>query len=747
MVRVLAVLFGVTTLGVCFADTPFPKTKEEVIALKEDVWAEAAIRQLGGPSYEFFRDLFPPLRYVNTAFKEYPIELSAPGAKVKARYVSNGSAINPKADQKPMWYDPKFGVEFFVGEKPEPYGADPERLDGPRFAEGWLPIVQTKYKVGDASVEQEAFAPSRQDGNFGLVCVRFTSRGESIRLVARVRANGPLERIEDAAITDGAHDVIVLQDGNWKWNPERNELTARTENGRSPSLLILTKPAPVADTPRPATGIWFDDERRRSVDDWKSLLARGVNLEVPEPIVQDAWRAHVVANEMIAVGDRMHYSAGNAYDHLYEGECGDATRAMMLFGQVADARRFLGPLLDFPRQDTKYHVAGHKLQLLAHYYLVTRDKEYLKQKEPVWQNVIDLIVEGRKTTGNGLVPRDRYAGDINRPVFSLSSNSACWRGLRDMAAVLDDIGQKERAAQLVAVAKDYKAAILAAVAKSERHETDPPFLPIPLLADEKAVDPITSTRLGSYWDLMAPYVLGSDIFAGTERETWLIEYLRHHGGLAMGMIRSHSHQGQFAGEPGNNVLYGLRYMLTILRRDDVGHALAGFYGQLAQAMTRDTFVGGEGSKFFHGDARGRSFYLPPNSAANAMFMETLRYLLIQDWQDETGRPHELRLLYGVPGRWLEDGKAIKFERAPTMFGPLSFRTESRLNRGEVFVDVESPPRVPPKWTMRLPLPPGWRVVSATVGEQPATLGPGGVVDLTGKAGSFRVKYAVEKTGS
>jgi hypothetical protein len=215
----------------------------------------------------------------------------------------------------------------------------------------------------------------------------------------------------------------------------------------------------------------------------------------------------------------------------------------------------------------------------------------------------------------------------------------------------------------------------------------------------------------------------------------------------MGMIRNQSHQGPSAGEPANNVLYGLRYMLTILRRDDVPHALAGFYGQLAQAMTRDTFIGGEASRLFEGDAHGRQFYLPPNSAANAMFLETLRYLLIQDWQDETGQPHELRLLYGVPGRWLEDGKSIKFEEAPTLFGPMSFRTESRLSRGEVLVSIGAPPRSPAKWTLRLPLPPGWRVKSATVGEQPVKLGEGGVLDLTGKTGAIEVRFAVEKSGS
>src|SRR5207248_1542559 len=167
----------------------------------------------------------------------------------------------------------------------------------------------------------------------------------------------------------------------------------------------------------------------------------------------------------------------------------------------------------------------------------------------------------------------------------------------------------------------------------------------------------------------APYVLGSNLFAGTERETWMIDYLRQHGGLAMGMIRSTPQQGEFKDEPGVNVLYGLRYMQTILRRDDVPHALAGFYGQLAQGMTRDTFIGGEGSRFFHGDQHGRSFYLPPNSTSNATFLTTLRYLLIPDWDlDDAGRPETLRLLYGVPPRWLKDGPSIPVELEPTMFG-------------------------------------------------------------------------------
>ncbi len=743
MFRLLMTFTALACLGVCFADPPsFPKTKAEVIALREDVWAEAAIRQPDGPSYEFFRDLFPPLRYVNTAFRQYPIVLSAPGAKVKARYVSNGSAINPKADKPPMWYDPKFGVEFFVGDKAEPFGADPDRLDGPNYVDGCIPIVRNAYRQDQATVEQEVFAPTRAPfDKHGSVFVRFTARKAKATVAAKVRSDSPLlSALGTIAVNEG---VIIFCDAGWNWTPENKQLHARLDPGQSVNLAILTQPAGPDPTWRHTD---YETERHACIDFWRSLLQRGVNLEVPEPIVQNAWRACVVGNEMIAVGDRMHYSAGNAYDHLYEAECGDATRALLLYGQTTDTRRFIGPLLDFNREATRFHVAGHKLQLLAHYYLVTRDAAYLREKAAVWSKVIDFIVASRKTE-NGLLPPDRYAGDINKSIFSVSSNSACWRGLRDMAVVLADLGETERAAKLAAEANQFKAAILAAVAKSERHETNPPFIPIPLLADEKPIDPITSTKLGSYYDLMAPYVLGSDIFAGTERETWMIDYLRHHGGLAMGMIRSHSHDGQFAGEPGNNVLYGLRYMLTILRRDDHDHALAGFYGQLAQGMTRDTFIGGEGSKFFHGDAKGRSFYLPPNSTANAMFLETLRYLLIQDWQDESGKPQELRLLYGAPGRWFADGTKVKFERAPTLFGPVSLRTESRLSQGQVLVEVDAPPRPAAKWTLRVPLPPGWRVKSATVGGQPATFRDGGVVDLTGKMGTFSVRYVVEKSGT
>lgn len=193
-----------------------------------------------------------------------------------------------------------------------------------------------------------------------------------------------------------------------------------------------------------------------------------------------------------------------------------------------------------------------------------------------------------------------------------------------------------------------------------------------------------------------------------------------------------------------NVLYGLRYMLTLLRRDDCEHALAGFYGQLAQGMTRDTFIGAEGTRFLHGDRLGRSMYLPPNSASNAMFLTTLRYLLIRDWDDDEGKPQTLRLLHGAPGRWLKDGAVIQVKRAPTRFGAISFRVESRLSRGNVLMNLETPKHRPARWFVRLPLPPGWKIVEAKIGDIAMPLGEGSAVDLSGRSGPISLRFGVRR---
>src|SRR5215218_7017933 len=180
-------------------------------------------------------------------------------------------------------------------------------------------------------------------------------------------------------------------------------------------------------------------------------------------------------------------------------------------------------------------------------------------------------------------------------------------------------------------------------------------------------------------------------------------------------------------------LYGMRYTLDTLRRDDPERALVSFYGMLAQGFTRNTFVCGEGCSLTPVDDGGRIFYCPPNSAANGHFLSMLRNLLVQDWDlTDDGKPETLRLMFATPRRWLEEGKRIVVERAPTAFGPVSISMESHLSRGEVVATVGLPDRqVPTRTLMRARVPDGWRVQRANADGKTLSVEESGTVDLTG----------------
>ena len=270
-------------------------------------------------------------------------------------------------------------------------------------------------------------------------------------------------------------------------------------------------------------------------------------------------------------------------------------------------------------------------------------------------------------------------------------------------------------------------------------------MPIALSGEEEPYDVITATKMGSYWNLMANYVLGSGILP-EPRERGLLEYLQQHGGLALGMTRSRPGVSFWTGPHSANPLYGTRYVLTLLRRDEPDRALVSFYGMLAQGFTRDTFIAGEGSSLTPLDARGRLFYCPPNSAGNAHFLAVLRHLLVQEWDlDDDGVADTLRLAFATPRRWLEDGKEIKVERAPTAFGETSFTLRSRLNAGEVRAEFTPPPRTPRQTLLRFRVPDGWQVTSAHAGEKHLPVDVHGTVDVSAFRERTALRVAVKRT--
>ena len=595
-------------------------------------------------------------------------------------------------------------------------------FDGPRLAEGYLPGVELAYHHADGDYFQETFAstvPVYASSAVSLTRFRFkpspsVENGKG-RMTVRIDSLEKLT-VDAGRVLDKDGKVLLWFDGVWKWEPGRRALVASFANG-SAACLAVAGGRMDASSPTPLAAAGFDAQRQKCIETWQKILRQGMRIEVPEPYVNNAWRALVIANFSLINGDRMFYSAGNQYEKLYEQEGSAAAMALLAYGYEADTRRLLPPLLEFTRKGLEYHQAGFKLEDICHYYWQTRDADFVRSLRPKWQKEVDRLAENRSPT-NGLYPREQYCGDIPTPVFSLNSNAKGWQALRDTSMLLQELGDDQEAKRLRGIAADFRKDIEAAIRKSMKGEDT--FIPNALMGEEKPYDVITATRMGSYWNLMANNILGTGILGqGSRLEDCMVDYLRAHGGLCMGLVRSRAWPAFWVGTANLNPLYGWPYVETVMRRDEPDRALVGFYGMLAAGMTPDTFICGEACALEPVDKWGRQFYCPPNSAGNAFFLQMLRNVLVQDFDlDEDGEPDALRLLFDTPKSWLSDGQMILVERAPTAFGPVSMRVSSQLSHGEVTAEVSLPERNPPMHSaLRIRLPDGWHVQAGHVRDQ------------------------------
>ena len=92
---------------------------------------------------------------------------------------------------------------------------------------------------------------------------------------------------------------------------------------------------------------------------------------------------------------------------------------------------------------------------------------------------------------------------------------------------------------------------------------------------------------------------------------------------------------------------------------------------------------------------------------------------------------------------------MKVERAPTAFGPVSFKFESHLTQGNMVAELDLPQRNQPKHAfVRARVPDGWKVMGASAvgGAEPKTFvaDEKGTVDVTGLKAKVVLNFKVEK---
>ena len=169
------------------------------------------------------------------------------------------------------------------------------------------------------------------------------------------------------------------------------------------------------------------------------------------------------------------------------------------------------------------------------------------------------------------------------------------------------------------------------------------------------------------------------------------------------------------------------------------------YGMLGASMTPNTFVSGEAATV--APLRGasyRSMYMPPNTASNSAFLETLRLMLVHETRDLDGTPVGLDLAFATPRPWLASGKRIAVNAAPTSFGALTY--EIRRIKSHLFALVQVPTRHPPRtMKLRLRVPGGLHVKAVRVnGHRRPFDRRTGTVDLSGLRGTLDIVAALRR---
>jgi hypothetical protein len=277
-------------------------------------------------------------------------------------------------------------------------------------------------------------------------------------------------------------------------------------------------------------------------------------------------------------------------------------------------------------------------------------------------------------------------------VIGLHGQAVVWQGLRWMSRAWARLERPRLAARAARAATRLERALRAAIAVSERQLPDGSlFVPAALLDGGGPFDRLTTSRDGSYWNLVAPYALASGLIPPQGRRARGIwRYMQLHGSRLLGLVRADArrlYRGTVPGGSGIDQVYGLevaRFLADAGLADQLDLSL---YGTLAGALTPGTFVGGEASTVvpLRGARRG-ALYLPPNGGTNTTFLETLRLTLVHERRNARGVPVGLDLAFATPRSWLRPGATIGVRDAPTSFGRVSYSISRRGEEVRVTVD-------------------------------------------------------------
>lgn len=576
--------------------------------------------------------------------------------------------------------------------------------------EGWLPVSVVAQEAGGLRLTQTAFVDLQ-----GRLCVRWEidNAGPPTTLAMRlVAARSRLRKADNDGLRAAVHEPVPCQLGD-DWARIGARQGGLRTSGAWPTLVTggrarIDLVLPLAASPGPAQGpaqeiaaapaLSLSEDVDSALQGvrrhFRELLGAGAALELPDPFLQDLWRALLVHNFLFVRKGQMRYGLfpGVYEDAIFGVEEGWNIVAFALYGHGRAAQEVLTRTFfdaEFLAKDGQHHQYRNGLALTyaLDVHRLLRDRGWLRGLYPTVQESAGWIVKSLRSTQvlgpsgerpvyYGLMPRHTYGGDLKDPTYSLYGSSACWRGLRDAALLSEALGESADGERFGAAAERARADMLVCASRIFKHDGTPPFLPFRV--DEAGSEPSAH----DYHQLFASLILETALF-GWEGD-WarsITDYLHRTGRQVLGVARF----DQWFGRLGVDAEYSRGFQLAHLLRRDFDRFWLGVVGQIGLSCDPHTFVSPETAvvrftREEHQDRmrtlsrNPRRFDSDPCSAGTGVMLQYLRYLLLFEERGEDDVPTgTLWVGAAAPRAWFQPGQSFGGARLPTALGQVSLR--------------------------------------------------------------------------
>ncbi len=479
------------------------------------------------------------------------------------------------------------------------------------------------------------------------------------------------------------------------------------------------------------------DLARAAEEYWKDVVKPGMQIEIPEPVLQNLILSSVVHCHIVARNEDdgrivEPWIASNCYGAL-DGESQVVIRGMTFMGQHEFARMALDYFIKrytpsgFLVSGYTYGPGtGQHLWVLAEHYGLTKDSRWLSNNAPRIATACRYItrqttktrrqdVGGEPPPEHGLLSPGRFA-DWGHWGFIFAINGHHYAGLSQAATALKEVGLSD-ASSWIDTARKHREAIVRA------YRWMLPRMPVVPLRDGRWVPGYPFELYGfgpvqQFYPSLPVWIY--DTLAGAHhlvplgvlepngRETeWMMDHMED-----LQFLRSWEggqpaeYEAQKDSDPFNwgGYLKAQPYYMRNLEihalRDDVKPFIRAYVNTAVTTMNRENLTVWE-------NTWGAAAWDKTHETGNFLYQS--RVMLVME------RDNELWLAPFVMAQWMRNGQSVAVTNAPTFFGPVSYRIQSHVGEGHIDVTIYPPSRTTPgSIVLRLRHPEGKKMRRVTV---------------------------------